>query len=442
MKKILLLGLMAMTTYGTSVFAQQKTLIGSQPEMMPAQIHKGTPIIKSAESNKHTRATSRWYSPAYAVGQMDGTNLFDSDHSNYNYLWQDSTLLGNFGGTHSAIWVKSLYQVIDPRAYIFNDPASFGGEMQITKTSQFSVDSIFSQFAYFRNPNNASVVDTLIVTVSKGNSSPSDLLFWKESQPFVNNYSADTIDMADASFDFATNTLAKSIGSIAYTIKIPMDQAFANDTLQGGWNYVLLGIPGLQNLPANSLPVVTMNFKSGSSWVANVDSASTSGNGKNYMLFASSRENAPAGFRYATRGDYNVSGMMKNDTTGWDDMYIPSYYFNSPAYEFHWFEWKLSCPTCLGVGVNDVTIFNDIKAYPNPATDQLSVVLNLKEDAKNVTLEVTNTLGQVVKTVELGNVRANQTTGQVISISDLSKGMYIYTINANNQKISNKLMVN
>lgn len=447
MKKILLLGLMAMTTYGTSVFAQQRTLIGSQPEMMPTQIQKGTPTVKSAQANKHTRAGSRWYSAPYAVSQMDGTNLFDADHNNFNYLWQDSTILGNFGGTHSPIWAKSIYQVLDPRAFIFNDPASFNGEMQVTNNDQFSIDSVFCQFAYFRNPARAAVVDTLIVTVSKGNTNPSDLWFWKEGQSFVQtNYLVDTIYMASTKFDFANLTMLKSVGSMAMTKKIIMDQNFANDTLPGGWNYFNIPVTGLTNLPANSLPGITVTFKSGDTWTPLVDSVSTTGNGRNYMLFASSRENAPAGFRYATKGDYNVSGMLKNDTTDWGEVYIPSYYFNSPAFEFHWFEWKLSCPTCAtvgsGVGINDLAIFNNVEAYPNPATSQLSVVLNLKEDAKNVTLDITNILGQVVKKVDLGSVRANQSTGQVINISDLSSGLYIYTINANNQKISNKLMVN
>lgn len=79
--------------------------------------------------------------------------------------------------------------------------------------------------------------------------------------------------------------------------------------------------------------------------------------------------------------------------------------------------------------------------FPNPASTELAINLTLKENAKNVSFDITNTLGQVVKSIKLGNVNANQTTGEIIKISDLSAGMYIYTLHANGQKVSNKLLV-
>jgi flagellar hook assembly protein FlgD len=78
---------------------------------------------------------------------------------------------------------------------------------------------------------------------------------------------------------------------------------------------------------------------------------------------------------------------------------------------------------------------------PNPATSDVTFALNLKESAKNVTIEISNALGQVVKTTKVGSVAANSTSNTTISVADLSAGMYIYTINADGQKTSNKLMV-
>jgi hypothetical protein len=65
----------------------------------------------------------------------------------------------------------------------------------------------------------------------------------------------------------------------------------------------------------------------------------------------------------------------------------------------------------------------------------------LQESAKNVTIELTNLVGQVVKTKTLNNVNANTKTNASISVADLTSGLYIYTIHANGQKVSNKLMI-
>lgn len=442
MKKTFILGLTAFMCFGYGMQAQQKSMVNLSKEVSAKQLNKGTFNPSNVHSNKKTRGGSRWYNEAEAQGLQTGINLFDQDHMGLNYMWQDSTILGNFGGTLDNVWIKSIAQVLDPRAPMFNDPTNFSGEIAIGSGSQFSIDSVGMTFAYVRNPANAGVVDTLIVTVSRGNGAPSDLGFFPETQSVVvTPYGVDTIYIADPLFDFATLTLKKNAGSLAYTKKIPLDQAVANDTTANGWNYIAMPVTGLTNLTPNSFPVMTVTFKSGSTWMPNVDSISMNGAGKNYMLFASSRENPPAGFRNYIKGDYNMSHILKNDTTGWGEGYIPSFYFNSPGYEFHWFDYKLTCATCAPVAVNDITLFNDIKVYPNPASSELSVVVNLKENAENVTLDITNTLGQIVKTQTIGKVVANQNKGEIINISNLSKGMYIYTLHANGQKVSNKLIV-
>jgi hypothetical protein len=47
-----------------------------------------------------------------------------------------------------------------------------------------------------------------------------------------------------------------------------------------------------------------------------------------------------------------------------------------------------------------------------------------------------------VKTLNLGSIDANSTEKFNVKVSDLTKGLYIYTVNADGKKYSNKLMVN
>jgi hypothetical protein len=44
--------------------------------------------------------------------------------------------------------------------------------------------------------------------------------------------------------------------------------------------------------------------------------------------------------------------------------------------------------------------------------------------------------------MNLGSVNANDAQKFNVKISDLTKGLYIYTVNADGKKYSNKLMVN
>ena len=432
MKKILLFSIVALGIMNSN--AQQRVHpIDGMPNLS-VENTKTLPVIKHATANKKTRGGSRWYSHPDALGIIQSANL------RVNYLWADSTMKANFGGTQDNIWLKSISQVLDPKAFVFNDPSLYPGEIEISsKTGNYSVDSVAVVCNYFRSAAKPTIVDTLIVSVSTGNGTGSDLFFWSETQAaVVNNYATDTVFIADAAYNFATNTIAKSTGSIAYTKKILLNAASANDTLSSGWNYFSFPVTGLSSLTPAMLPVMTVTFKSGDTWVPNVDSIGSMFNSFN---FASFRQNPPAGFRDYTKRDYNKSSYMRNDTTGWGDLYIPSFYSNSPSYESHWFDWKLSCTSCFPTSVSNVVSNISSTVSPNPASENVTFSLNLKESAKNVTVEISNALGQVVKTSTLGNVNANVETKSVISVRDLSAGMYIYTINADGQKSSNKLMI-
>lgn len=89
----------------------------------------------------------------------------------------------------------------------------------------------------------------------------------------------------------------------------------------------------------------------------------------------------------------------------------------------------------LGIGDNDANgnaIFKTkLKTYPNPTTESTTLTFNLSETS-NVTVQVYNITGTLVKTISDKNVSAGAQT-LTIDASDLPKGTYIVKLSAGKQ---------
>ena len=110
--------------------------------------------------------------------------------------------------------------------------------------------------------------------------------------------------------------------------------------------------------------------------------------------------------------------------------------------EQNWVLWKLSANTNGTVGTVDQFVKGiETEVFPNPAMDEVTFSIDLTESAKNVNIEIANSLGQVVKNVNVGAVSSNNGTKSTVKVSDLATGLYIYTINADGKKLSGKLMI-
>lgn len=93
------------------------------------------------------------------------------------------------------------------------------------------------------------------------------------------------------------------------------------------------------------------------------------------------------------------------------------------------------------VGVkNTASNFNLGTARPNPAQSEFTVPVTLKA-ASNVVVTLTNPMGQVVATQNLGKVAAGQTTNAVFNTTALSNGVYFYTVEAGGERITNRVVV-
>ncbi|MCB0313223.1 MAG: T9SS type A sorting domain-containing protein, partial [Calditrichaeota bacterium] len=77
--------------------------------------------------------------------------------------------------------------------------------------------------------------------------------------------------------------------------------------------------------------------------------------------------------------------------------------------------------------------------YPNPFNPSTTIAYNLKQ-AADVTLEVFNVTGQKVATLANGRKPAGQYEVN-FDAADIASGIYFYTLNANGQSLTRKMVL-
>lgn len=90
----------------------------------------------------------------------------------------------------------------------------------------------------------------------------------------------------------------------------------------------------------------------------------------------------------------------------------------------------------FGSGINDLNANIGLQAYPNPAHDQLNVVVSLPAQ-DNINLQLTNSVGQMVFEKQVNNTNNISTS---IDVKDLPAGIYLLTIKTQNGVRVEKLM--
>lgn len=86
---------------------------------------------------------------------------------------------------------------------------------------------------------------------------------------------------------------------------------------------------------------------------------------------------------------------------------------------------------------NAVAIGN---AYPNPANSKVTIPVQVKENG-NVTVTVTNAVGQVMANRNLGNVTAGFSNNVTINTANFANGVYIYTVEVNGKRSTGRFAV-
>lgn len=414
-----------------------------------------------AEMDKMNRAANkgtglggdRWYDHFGIVDQFEGGALQNNDY--VFYIWQDSTVTQRFVDQstqqpyYDRVNYSSVSQVIDPlTSELFNDPG-FAGQniIQVKNFNSYTVDSVYIRGAYVLEPGASTQPDTLIFSVI-----PMDNLtffYTKSDYPKITQYSAnaDTVwAMAPTNVDsieraaFSPTSLQATNPRVFW--KVPLTQSMG-DTQNANGTFATrtytFPVPngGLQ-VPAGSRFAITCTYKYAGNWQANVDSITMF---NRFMpVTGPVQQNAAMPYYRETFNDRSMSGNMFS--------WVPSRYtpalgieiFNENSFgsEFHAMGGHVVCNDCDYVGINDVAseIFSTA-AYPNPATSTVNVPFSLNS-TNNVTVTLTNAVGQVVRTQNFDNVTKGMASFDVAS---LSEGLYIYSVEVNGTRETGKVSV-
>ncbi|MEA3477751.1 MAG: T9SS type A sorting domain-containing protein, partial [Bacteroidota bacterium] len=102
----------------------------------------------------------------------------------------------------------------------------------------------------------------------------------------------------------------------------------------------------------------------------------------------------------------------------------------------------MSFPVSFFVGMEEpgeVQSFEISQIYPNPAISTTRFGLKL-EERSNVSIDVINIMGQVIKKIELGTLNSGNHPVE-LNVSGMTSGIYYVSVTVDKQKITQKIVV-
>lgn len=450
MKKLLLMS--AFGAFGAlSASAQLATQHAKLKVERVAELPATSIQTPSKSTAKVTAAGYRSYSHADYIEAISTATM----NSWSTPIWQDTTIRQNFTSGLGTINYSSVSQIIFPFDNFWNDPLNpnFNGKIKVTKTNTYNVDSvsILGLYVQGNSPGSSAKPDSLLISVAsqpagakwipRGSTSSWALPYLPSGKDTFYGVSPFVVDSAKRFVMSSPTTTAK----VTWTVALSAAQRKRIDTatVYSEFSYKL---PSSLTVPAGNVVVVSYTFKSGDSWVKNVDTITQHHHFRAAFGYLGTSTAADKQLYNWYGGDHNMSGMMFSTDTSdyWPTVYIGAW--NTPASFFNHYLLNtvtLSCASCALVtntGINENTLVSSVNAYPNPSSETIAVELSVKEKA-NVTVSVSNMLGQVIATQNMGAMNAGQKTTATFNTSALAAGVYLYTVEADGQRVTNRFTV-
>jgi hypothetical protein len=120
----------------------------------------------------------------------------------------------------------------------------------------------------------------------------------------------------------------------------------------------------------------------------------------------------------------------------WDDLFVVMWVQNMNTKEVY----QAGRASQMTLGVKELEDENSVSVYPNPTAGVSTVEFNLAAGS-DVTIEVTNSLGQVVKVKELGFVNPGAQSNE-LSLEGMNDGIYFVNVKTANGSVTKTLVLN
>lgn len=449
MKKLFLL--LSAAVVAAPAFAQSQSVVFNKAEQGPKGTLSNIPLsdIKASKlansAAKGTATQSSWFDYADLMNVSGTSKLYyyntapDSNISTtppyYVYLHG----MGMSFDPTDSVYFGGDINLHTNAGYVSN--TQFLPDFRVFADHSYKVDSVRFPLIYARGDNstfNDSIYVSILVTGDTTTKGIYELTFTTGGQSF-----------ASAIYDTATSKISDSVDATKIIrLGYKLDANMIADTNQQGFlNQFLNGIElpnGGLNVPAGRKVIGYVSFVPANHYPFNTPIANANvlhtfayditGNGgapgqsgKSYQcgLVATNQSRYP-GHNGSTTFTYRGHNLL-----------IPSVAYSADGYTPTW-DMHVICTSCppLTVTKFNTNIFAS-RAYPNPATSEITITFGLKE-AANTNVSIMNTVGQVIATQNAGNV----TTGQVVfSTANLANGVYFYTVEANGERTTNRFVV-
>jgi hypothetical protein len=90
-------------------------------------------------------------------------------------------------------------------------------------------------------------------------------------------------------------------------------------------------------------------------------------------------------------------------------------------------------------GIEEVTVLNDLKLFPNPSQGETNLCFNLTANS-HVTIEITDLNGKIISTQTDKNLNAGDYT-EKLDLQNIENGNYLVRLQSNNKVITEKLFI-
>ena len=468
MKKLLLSAacFLALNVANAQTFTAPKAVNG-KPANVPAK------AVKS-QLNKSAVDVSDWYNPIQFYERSSIGGQFTSNRF-VNFLTHDSfpKYIAADGLIDYGVGATSVGQVLDPKDVLIASTDNPG--IMLSGYVKYTVDSLRFTYLYVRNADSTQdelgqtlpVYDTLFIA------------YFNPSQIAKNGYSTTNYGKnAKVSWTPGAVRMPASYLKLDTVVFGPgtEDTTRCNSTsgnFESSWSLksMQFAAPAGMNVSptvnpttgavSNDIIAATITFKSGIKTIRTVAiNDSTSVSDTAVMISKVDPATLAAGTR---RTNYFGFLMFQNNPTESGITMKPDY-FNNSLFAFHQYSYPTSGNTAYGylaghlftrqnfvdmdfhltttsgnVGLADHELVSIGSVYPNPATGYTNVAFNTKK-AANVTVTLTNLVGQEVAFVNAGKLAAGVNEVK-LDLNNLKAGVYFVSVTVDGVSSTKKLTI-